>query len=233
MKTYLVANFKANLTEKEVKKWIGGFQDSNLEIMPDLELVICPAFIHLDEFKPLINTHKKLKLGVQDLSGLRKGAFTGEITAQSLKNEGVAYAILGHSERRRLFKETNQRVLEKVKQALKYKITPIVCVDKNNFSSQIKLINQLKIAKQQIIIFAYEPLSAIGTGQAENPREVEKITLIIKKQTNSPLLYGGSVNPKNAVLFLKPSINGLLVATASLKAKSFLEIIKNINEKIK
>ena len=230
MKNYIVANFKANLTEKEVKKWVKEFQSFRLLTRQDLELVVCPAINHLDEFAALVATHK-LKLGVQDLSKQPQGPFTGEVTAETLKKEGVDYAILGHSERRKLFKETNKKVLAKVKQALKSKIIPIVCVDKNTFAPQIKLIKQKLSSQNPQLIYAYEPTLAIGTGKPENPKIAEKICLEIEKQSHCPVLYGGSVNHKNALSFLKqPHINGLLIATASLKAKNFLKIIKNIHE---
>jgi len=226
---HIIANFKANLTEEEINQWIKEFQNSPVVLSQNLEVVICPAFVHLDEFKPLLDL-KKVKLGVQDLSPQSRGAFTGEITAQALKKEGVAYALLGHSERRKHFKETNEIVLKKVKQALKYKIIPIVCVDQNNFSSQIKLINQLSL-DQELLLFAYEPLSAIGTGKPEKPEAVARTAQEIKKLSNHPVLYGGSVNPQNAASFLRQtSIDGLLISTASLKAQTFLEILKIINE---
>lgn len=226
---HIIANFKASLTEEEVNQWIKEFRNSSVSLSSNLEVVICPAFVHLDEFKPLLDL-KKVKLGVQDLSPQPQGAFTGEITAQALKKEGVTYALLGHSERRRHFKETNEIVLEKVKQALKYKIIPIICVDRNNFPAQIKLINQLSL-DQELLLFAYEPLSAIGTGKPEKPEAVARIAQEIKKLSNYPVLYGGSVNLQNAASFLKQAnIDGLLISTASLKAQTFLEILKIANE---
>lgn len=226
---YIIANFKANLTEEEVNQWIKEFQNSPVSLSQDLTVVICPAFVHLDEFKALLDL-KKVKLGVQDLSPQPQGAFTGEITAQALKKEGVAYALLGHSERRKHFKETNETVLEKVKQALKHKIIPIVCVDQDNFPAQIKLINQLTI-DQELLLYAYEPPSAIGSGKPEKPETVARTAQEIKKLSHQPVIYGGSVNPQNAASFLKQaSIDGLLISTASLKAQTFLEILKIINE---
>lgn len=224
---YVVANFKANLTKNQIESWIKAFISHQPSTISHQQIILCPSFVHLHLFP-----RKQFKLGAQDVSLYPQGAYTGEVTAKMLKELGVDYVVLGHSERRRNFGESNQIVLRKVKQALKYQITPIVCVDKDNFTSQINLINsQLDNLSIRNLIYAYEPPSAIGTGKPEEPSKVEKVAFKIKHLSKALVLYGGSLTPQNASLFLRnPSIDGLLVATASLKAQTFLEIIKNANE---
>lgn len=227
---YLVANFKANLGENEINQWIEEFTKEKPADNDQLQVVICPSFLHLFKFKNLVS-NSQVKLGAQDLSLYPQGAYTGEISAQALKEQKVEFVILGHSERRRYFKENNEMVLEKVKRALNSSITPIVCLDKDNFKQQIDLLNQTPATSNQQLIYAYEPLEAIGTGEPENPAAAANIISQIKNLTKSPVLYGGSVDENNAGLFLKQTvIDGLLVATASLKASNLHKICQSLHE---
>lgn len=203
MKPLIVANWKMNpLTLKEAKALFGRVKNSGG--------IICPPFVYLSVLRAS---------GAQDVSWEEKGAFTGETSPLMLKNLGVKYAIIGHSERRKYQKETNETVEKKLKAALRAGLKPILCVDK---------ISQIPRNVKGLII-AYEPLFAIGTGQACSPQRAKKMRLAINKVVpRTPVLYGGSVNSQNARSYVKEAgFQGLLVGGASLKAKEFIDIIKN------
>jgi len=192
-------------------------------LIKSLEVIICPPFVYLSHFTFQVSG---FKLGAQNCFWKNPptggGAYTGEISPLMLKNLGVEYVIIGHSERRKYFKETNEIIIKKIKAVLELKLKPILCVDK--FSQIPKNIENL--------IIAYEPLFAIGTGKAcswQKAKEMrDKIEKILDK--NVKILYGGSVNSQNAESYIKQAgFNGLLVGGASLDAKEFIKIIKSIS----
>ena len=217
---YLVANWKSNKTIAETKEW---FQMLNAQCLTlneeNIKVIICAPFTLLYPLKKLIinNSALIIHLGAQDLSPFPSGAYTGAISAEMLQGL-VDYVLVGHSERRRYFGETNEMVVKKVKMALKYKITPIVCLDEPYLETQV-----------QGLIFAYEPLAAISSGKPDTPENANRVAEKIKNMTKqAPVLYGGSVNSKNAREFiLEENIDGLLVGQASLGAKQFIKIIEN------
>lgn len=204
MKPLIVANWKMNpLTLEEAKNIFNQVEKTSA--------VICPPFIYLSVLKAN---------GAQDCFYEEKGAYTGEISPRMLKNLGVEYVILGHSERRKYQKETNEVVEKKFKAVLAAGLKPILCIDR---------ISQLPKDIKQGFIVAYEPLFAIGTGRACPPERAEKMRIAIRKflGKNIPVLYGGSVNFKNARDYLKKAgFDGLLVGGASLKPKEFIDIIR-------
>lgn len=221
---------------------------SKVSDVTDREIVICPVFTSL---KSVCDALKgtNIKGGGQDLFWEEKGAFTGEISAQMIKDTGCTYVIIGHSERRQYFHETNETVGKKILAALKSGLTPIVCVGEKleeRESGKTFAVNEKQIreglgalSKEQVakIVIAYEPVWAIGTGKVATPAQAEEVHIYIRKTIanmfgtevadGTRILYGGSVKPENAAeLMSQKNIDGALVGGASLEADSFAKIIK-------
>lgn len=213
------------------------------------DIIICPPFTHLDSVASEIK-HTQISLGAQTVSEFSDGAFTGEISCKMLQSFFVKYVILGHSERRSIYKETNAQINAKVHQALTHHINPILCVgetlEEREGNKTFDIIrSQLKeglanvtvdsILTQDLII-AYEPVWAIGTGKTATPEQAQEVHAMIRKELKelfnstisekTRLQYGGSVKPENSKTLLEqPDIDGALVGGACLKADSFLGII--------
>lgn len=237
MKPLIIGNWKCNPeTFKQAERL---FSEIKKGVPKKVETVVCPPFVFL---KDLAKKKSDLRLGAQDCF-YQSGAFTGEISVKMLKKLGVKYVIIGHSERRALG-ETDKLINLKIKAALKEKLIPILCVgeskkDRKNNRTALKLKDQLKKGLQGVkfsnIVIAYEPIWAIGSN---NPCQVEEsmvTKLLIRKYLRElyskadkiKILYGGSVNRKNAFLYIKESkMDGLLVGGASLRAKEFVDILK-------
>ncbi len=211
----------------------------------NVDIVICPPSTALASVHTIIKD-SNVKLGAQNMHYEEKGAFTGEISGSFLISLGCDYIIIGHSERRKLFNETDSDVNKKIKKALEFGLIPIVCVgetleerEKGETEQIIRreiqgaLENQVNTEK---IIFAYEPIWAIGTGKTAQPEEANKIHSFIRTmvrtdfgidETALRILYGGSVKPANAeTLLSQPDIDGSLVGGASLDAQNFVGIIE-------
>jgi len=205
------------------------------------DIIICPPFTLLAPAKILLPDF--IKLGAQNCSGEGSGAFTGEISASMLQESGVSHVIIGHSERRSLYKETNSIILKKVEAVLKSELTPVVCIGET--LSEKKASKTLQVLEKQIdasiakvnaqtrLIVAYEPIWAIGTGLIPNEDEIRKTHLHIKEKLNQyfnsdiPTLYGGSASAENCSKITSiENVDGLLVGGASLKKHDF-EIICN------
>ncbi len=205
MKPLIVANWKMNPSSlKEAKLLFNRVKKA--------DGIICPPFVYLSSLKAT---------GAQDVFWENRGAFTGEVSALMLKNLGVKYVIVGHSERRKHFKETDEMIAKKIKAVLKVSLKPILCIDK---------LSQIPKKIKGKLIVAYEPLFAIGTGKACSPLRAKKMRLSIKKIVGGkvPILYGGSVNSQNAKSYIKQAgFQGLLVGGASLKPQEFIDIVKN------
>ena len=214
----------------------------------DREIVICPVFTSL-KFVYDVLANSNVKVGAQDLFWEEKGAFTGEISPSQIKDTGCAYVIIGHSERRQFFHETNETVGKKVLAALKAGLSPIVCVGEllaERESGRTFAVNEKQIreglgcrSKEQAtrIVIAYEPVWAIGTGKVATPAQAEEVHIYIRKTVVNMfgqdvadgirILYGGSVKPENiSDLMAQKNIDGALVGGASLEADSFVKIIK-------
>lgn len=215
----------------------------------DCDVVVCPPFIALAAISEIIRD-TKIDLGAQNMYSETEGAFTGEISPLMLKDVGCRYVILGHSERRQHFKETNEMINKKVVAALKYNLVPILCVGetleerearhafeivKQQFDQSLK---NLKPEEIERVAIAYEPVWAIGTGRTATPEQAEQmhsyIRRLLKEQYGETvgerikILYGGSVKPDNiAQLMAKPNLDGALVGGASIKAESFIQIVTN------
>lgn len=232
-KVYIVANWKSYKTESEAEEWFGELKiprfaeasrgEQDLEFT-NKEIIICPSFTSLPILKSLIINHKSnIKLGAQNISPFDEGTYTGEVSAKQIKDL-ANYVIIGHSERRKNFAETEKVVFEKLTKTLSQQLIPILCV-----SEIIQLNDVESLMKDSNMIIAYEPLSAIGSGNPDNPENANDAALKIKKiSTNTPVLYGGSVDSDNVKSFTAmENINGVLVGNASLDPLKFLEIIKN------
>jgi triosephosphate isomerase len=230
---YLIANWKSHKNRQETKSWLKHFIRSLPPLSSRLKIIICPPSPYLSlvhqQLKPISPFGRSLHLGSQDISPFPPGNYTGAANARMFK-DFVTFAIVGHSERRRYFKETNQEIANKVNLALDEKITPILCLDQNNLYPQLSALNPKHYAK---IITAYEPVGAIGTGQPDTPKNANKFAQKVKTITekNIPVLYGGSVNPQNISSFIdQEHINGVLVSSASLKPAIFLDLINAISK---
>lgn len=216
----------------------------NTKGIEKIDIVICPPFTALAPVYDAIKD-SNVRPGAQNMYYADEGAYTGEISGKFLKAMGCEFVIIGHSERRKYFSESDTDVNKKIKKALSFGITPIVCVgetleerEKGKTADVVKkeIIGALQEqTDKEKIIFAYEPIWAIGTGKTAQPEDANKIHNLIRNiiktdfgmdETVVRVLYGGSVNPSNAeALMSQPDIDGSLVGGASLDAKSFVEII--------
>lgn len=214
----------------------------------DREIVICPVYTAL-KFVSDVLVNSNIKTGAQNLFWEEKGAFTGEISPSQVKDAGCAYVIIGHSERRQFFHETNETVGKKIQAALKAGLTPIVCVGETlaeRESGKTFAVNEKQVrdglgglSKEQakLLVIAYEPVWAIGTGKVATPAQAEEVHIYIRKTfagifgqdiaDTVRILYGGSVKPDNiSELMKQKNIDGGLVGGASMDAESFAKIIK-------
>ncbi len=243
MKALIIANWKCNPTTQKEAKEIFDAVKKGARTVKDAEIVICPPFLYL----PLL---KGLTLGAQNIFWEDKGAFTGEISGVMLKDFKVEYVIIGHSERRKYFNETDQVINKKLKIAISANLKPIFCVgetleemqgEKKSEVLERQITEGLKnISRENVknIIIAYEPVWAIGTGQNCSVDQTMSSILLIRKiifklynrelADNIKIIYGGSVNSKNSGEYIKNAgVNGLLVGGASLNAEEFIKIVKS------
>ncbi|MFH1565614.1 MAG: triose-phosphate isomerase family protein [bacterium] len=213
----IIANWKLNLTFDEVKDWVMTYNTfSSTYTFNRVKPVVCPSFIYI----PYLKEHLlKTKLGAQNTSHFAKGKYTGEVSAYQLKNF-VSFSLIGHSERRENFHETDENIVEKVSLCKNEGIVPIICVNKIEQVSPLKNFDN--------IFIAYEPLSAIGSKNPDSPSHIEEMTHeILKRAPKAKILYGGSVSEENIKHFscLK-NIQGFLIASESLNPHSFINILK-------
>lgn len=205
------------MTSLEAKAWLDGFKIYDLGFT-DKEIVICPPFTLLSEVESRIkNQELRIKVGAQDISPFDEGAYTGEVSASLLK-EFADYVLIGHSERRKNFLESDEILFKKVALAKQYGLIPIFCVQ----GKETKI-------PSNIDVIAYEPIDAIGTGHPDTPENAEDVASFFKNNNNvSYVIYGGSVNSENVNSFTKmPDIDGVLVGGASLDVQEFYAIIQN------
>lgn len=228
-KLLIVANWKMNpQTLAEARRLFDSIKNG-IKNVKNVEVVTCPPFVYLSALKSeIMGSSSAISFGGQSCFWEEKGAFTGEVSATMLKNLGCRYVIIGHSERRRYLKETDEMVNKKIKTALKNDLKPVLCVEN---VSQIK--NGLEgISQEELknVAIAYEPVFAIGTGKPCSPQKAEKMRKAIKSAINAniSILYGGSVNSQNADDYIrKAKFQGLLVGGASLNPEEFIKIVKN------
>ncbi len=224
---YLVGNWKSYHTISQTHLWLSEFSQAKYP-RSNLTAVVCVPFTNLAEANRLINgLNLPLITGAQNVSEQTEGRHTGEITATML-TELTRFCLVGHSERRRQFAETSISVAQKVKRLLEVSLIPIICVDKPYLEEQIKELLHLQLPLSTCI-FAYEPVSAIGTGKAEEPDAAEIIAGKISFLTESqcPILYGGSVSPENIGPYLaRQHLDGVLVGSDSLTVSSFIKLME-------
>ena len=245
MKRIVVGNWKMNMDLKQTATLITRLRTQITN--PTAKVVVCPSFVSLVQASEIISSQKALlELGAQNINDNDEGAFTGEVSGPMLKGL-VGYAIVGHSERRIVFMESNELIARKVAACIRNKLTPILCVGENTNERQEGLakrtvLDQLEQNLSEIIpseasklVIAYEPVWAIGTGVNAEPYDVEEMALAIYRYLVNkygaetadkiPLLYGGSTNGDNAASYLAVNkIGGLLVGGASLNYKVFSSI---------
>ena len=244
----IAGNWKMNTTLNEAVKLVREMRP-RLDEIGGVEKVICPPFVSLVAVKELINA-SSIKLGAQNLHFEEKGAYTGEISSLMLA-ELCEFVIIGHSERRQYFHETDEVVNKKIRAALKAGLKPILCVgerlEENEAGRTEEIVSrQLSgslsgIKELNGLVIAYEPVWAIGTGRAATGRQANDTIGFIrhniselygkKVAENLRILYGGSVTAENIAEFIRqPEIDGALVGGASLKADQFISIVKQTSE---
>ena len=247
-KKILAANWKMNLTHVEAESYVEAFLNEIGEVN-DVEIVIIPSFTSIPTLVQASGRAPFIRLGAQNLHWEKNGAFTGEISATMLRALFVKYVVIGHSERRALFGETDEMVQKKVHTALEAGLRPIMCVgetlaERDAGSVQKVLRRQVEEGLKGVtadhlteIVIAYEPVWAIGTGRTATPAQAEEVHAFLRSllvelfdQTaagRTRIQYGGSVKPENAeVLMREPNIDGALVGGASLDAHSFARIVR-------
>jgi triosephosphate isomerase len=246
-KKIVAGNWKMNKTFQEgvdlaieINKVVVENGDKNVSV------VIAPPFTHISEINKVVD-NERISVAGQNCATETSGAYTGEISAEMLWSAGADFVILGHSERRSYYGETNELLNIKVKKALEFNLTPIYCVGEvleereagkhfDVIKKQIeKVLFDLDVTDFEKVVIAYEPVWAIGTGKTASPGQAQEVHKYIRDilaskfggaADNTSILYGGSCNPKNAKeLFANPDVDGGLIGGASLKADDFIQII--------
>jgi triosephosphate isomerase len=249
MRTPIIAgNWKMFKTDEEALKLAFELKE-RLNDIKVVKVIICPPFTSLSAAKKGIE-NSAISLGAQNMHWEEKGAYTGEVSPAMLLTAGCKYVIIGHSERRNLFFETDDWVNAKVKSALKFNLSPIICVGEKleqreaNKTDQVVEIQvegafkDLTAPAAEKTVIAYEPVWAIGTGKTATPEQANQVHLFIRELLSAKydkgcaekisILYGGSVKPENSrELLAMPDIDGALVGGASLDADSFDKIVRS------
>lgn len=248
-KKVIAGNWKMN---KNLGESISLFKEIKLAVLNvtgKVDVILCPPYTSLETGANLLK-ESSVKLGAQNMHFEESGAFTGEISASMLKSVGCEYVILGHSERRTIFNESDEMINKKMKKALSAGLKPIFCVGETLEERELNITEkvietQIKGGLKEIpesdmknVIIAYEPVWAIGTGRTATKQQAEEVHVFIRNlikslysssiSENITIQYGGSVKADNAKELLSmPNIDGALVGGACLKAESFVEIIKS------
>jgi triosephosphate isomerase (TIM) len=223
---------------------------SKAELNSDVQLVLCTPYIHLEEAANIVQGAKGIAIGAQNCHSKTSGAYTGEISIDMLKSVAVEYVILGHSERREYFAETNEQLKEKTDLVLSRGLTPIFCCGETLAQREANI--HFKFVCDQLteslfhldadtikkVVIAYEPIWAIGTGVTASSAQAQEMHLLLRTHFASKygkevaaeisILYGGSAKPSNAKeLFACPDVDGGLIGGASLVARDFIDIAKS------
>jgi triosephosphate isomerase len=251
MDRWIVGNWKMNGSLPDLAAYADGLRkaDSSGWSKRNVQAAVCPPLLYLAAARQAF-AGTAIQLGAQNVHPAASGAFTGEVSPRMLKELGVQLCIVGHSERRALFHETDAFVGEKVRALLEVNLRPILCVGET--LAEREAGKQTEVVRAQLegglkgipaaaaatLLVAYEPVWAIGTGRTASAAQAQEMHAFIRAwlagpfgkdgALTIPLLYGGSVTPQNAAgLFAEPDVQGALVGGASLKAESFLGIIQN------
>lgn len=252
-KKIVAGNWKMNLTYEQglslFSEIVNMVKD---EVMGQQQVVVCSPFIHLSSIAKLRAGVDNVSVGAQNIHEAASGAYTGEISASQVKSVGADYVILGHSERRAYFGETDELLAQKTNSALESGLIPIFCIgetqeerESGRFFDVIKSqlehgLFHLDAEQFGSIVLAYEPVWAIGTGLTASPEQAQEVHAFIRQTLlekygsqvaeHTTILYGGSCNPTNApTLFAQADIDGGLIGGASLKSRDFVDIIKVLN----
>lgn len=246
-KPFIAGNWKLYKNSAEAVELVNELQEKYADF-EEAQMVVIPPFTALCDVHITLQG-SSIQIGGQDVFWEEEGAFTGEISASMLKDVGCRYVIIGHSERRQYFGETNTTVNKKIKAAISHDLTPIMCIGESlEEREKGETINKVRIQISEgfedldadsirKIIIAYEPIWAIGTGLTATPDQAQEVHRFIRKELSEKygnetgscaiILYGGSVKPANTFSLMKEKdINGALVGGASLNAESFIEIAK-------
>jgi triosephosphate isomerase (TIM) len=252
-KKLIAGNWKMNLTPREAAQLIAAVRaeidrdDLDDELTRSREVMVAPPFVAIPVVAEVL-AGSRIELGAQNMHFEDKGAFTGEVSAPMLKALGVRYVILGHSERRHIFGESDELINKKVRAALHHRLHPIMCVgetqaEHDSGRALAVVLRQLQnglegVAESElgVVTLAYEPVWAIGTGLTATPQQAEMVHAAIRAALKDRygeaghavrILYGGSVTPDNVdSLVSKPDIDGALVGGASLKVEAFIRIVR-------
>lgn len=247
-KKMIVANWKMNGTRETTAELLAKLART-LSPWAGVEVVICPPFVYLEQAQRLLEK-TDLKWGGQNVHHIDQGAFTGEISAAMLRDFGCSYVIVGHSERRHEAGETDFLVAQKVLQACKCGLTPILCVGETRAERAAGSTNGVVLRQLEAVVLlagisgfdgvvvAYEPVWAIGNGTPALPEEAQAVHKLIRcfisEKNDSiasrvPILYGGSVTSQNSQTFCsKPDVDGVLVGGASLKAEELISMVEQV-----
>ncbi|MEA5553400.1 triose-phosphate isomerase [Anabaena cylindrica UHCC 0172] len=236
-KIVIAGNWKMFKTRSESEEFLRGFLPHLQETPSTTEVILFPPFTDLSIMSKYLHG-SLIQLGAQNVHWQENGAYTGEIAAPMLTELGVRYVIVGHSERRQFFGETDETVNLRLKAAQKHGLTPILCVGETKHQRDQgkteKLISRqlekgLVDVDQNNLVIAYEPIWAIGTGETCESKEANRVIGLIRSQLTNPnvsIQYGGSVKPNNIdEIMAQPEIDGALVGGASLEADSFARIV--------
>jgi triosephosphate isomerase (TIM) len=249
----IAGNWKMNKTATESKTLVSDILDK-LAKFDEAEVIICPPFTSLVSCQEALGSRTEVDLGAQNMHCEPSGAYTGEISAAMLKDLFVRYVILGHSERRQYFGETDESVNKKARAAIAARLRPIICLGETLLEREAGKMSTVVTKQLQascagfseddwaVTVIAYEPIWAIGTGKTASPEQAQEVHALIRSTIETltgkavsdkvRIQYGGSVKPDNAQLLLnQPDIDGALVGGASLDADSFVDIIKNACQK--
>ncbi|MEH2269593.1 MAG: triose-phosphate isomerase [Nostoc sp.] len=236
-KIVIAGNWKMFKTQSETQEFLQGFLPHLEETPQGREVILCPPFTDLSVLSKTLHG-SLIQLGAQNVHWEEYGAYTGEISAPMLTESGVRFVIVGHSERRQYFNETDATVNLRLRTAQRFGLTPILCVgetkqqrDAGEAESLIALqLNKALVdIDQDNLVIAYEPIWAIGTGETCEVTEANRIIGLIRSQLTNPnvsIQYGGSVKPNNIdEIMAQPEIDGVLVGGASLEPESFARIV--------
>lgn len=248
-KSLVAGNWKMNGSKSSIDSLmdglVNGLKSGGSEVSQSIDILVCPPAVYLQQVAEK-TAESTIEVGVQNVSQHHSGAYTGELSLAMLSDFGCEYAIVGHSERRALFGETDAQVAEKCAAALEAGVTPILCVGESLaqrdagealavVTSQVQVVlERCGIAAFKKLVIAYEPVWAIGTGRTATPEQAQEVHAAIRNllvdadaqvAAGTRILYGGSVNAANAAeLFSQQDIDGGLVGGASLKVDDFLAI---------
>ncbi|MEH2109991.1 triose-phosphate isomerase [Nostoc sp.] len=236
-KIVIAGNWKMFKTQAETQEFLQGFLPHLEETPQGREVILCPPFTDLSVLSKTLHG-SLIQLGAQNVHWEEYGAYTGEISAPMLTESGVRFVIVGHSERRQYFNETDATVNLRLRTAQRFGLTPILCVGETKQqrdAGEAESLIALQLDKglvdidQDNLVIAYEPIWAIGTGETCEVTEANRIIGLIRSQLTNPnvsIQYGGSVKPNNIdEIMAQPEIDGVLVGGASLEPESFARIV--------